>query len=61
MTTKSFATELRDVIRSIRDEQGVSEIKSDNLIAYLEEIINSPEEEITLHKWRNTKQSFKFG
>ena len=47
MTTKSFATELRDVIRSIRDEQGVSEIKSDNLIAYLEEIINSPEEEIT--------------
>lgn len=46
MTTKSFATELRDVIRSIRDEQGVSEIKSYNLIAYLEEIINSPEEEI---------------
>ncbi len=47
MTTKSFATELRDVIRSIRDEQGVSVIKSGNLIAYLEEIINSPEEEIT--------------
>jgi len=47
MTTKSFATELRDLIRSIRDEQGVSEIKCDNLITYLEEILNSPQEEIT--------------
>jgi hypothetical protein len=46
MTTKSFATELKDLVRSIRDEQGISEIKSDNLISYLEEIINSPEEEI---------------
>jgi primosomal replication protein N len=47
MTTKSFAAELRDLIRSIRDEQGISEIRIDNLIAYLEEVINSPEEEIT--------------
>jgi len=47
MTTKSFATELRDVVRSIKDEQGISEIKCDNLITYLEEVINSPGEEIT--------------
>lgn len=47
MTTKSFATELRDLIRSIKDEQRVSEIKCDNLIAYLEEVIKSPEAEIT--------------
>jgi ABC-type multidrug transport system permease subunit len=46
MTTRSFATELRDTIRSIRDEQGVTEIKCDNLIAYLKEIIDSPDEEI---------------
>lgn len=46
MSTKSFAAELKDLIRSIRDEQGVSEIKCDNLIAYLEQVINSPEEEI---------------
>ena len=46
MTTKSFATELKNTIRSIRDQQGVAEIKCDNLIAYLEEVINSPEEEI---------------
>jgi hypothetical protein len=46
MTTKSFATELKNIIRSIRDEQAVTEIKCDNLIAYLEEIINSPNEEI---------------
>lgn len=47
MTTKSFAIELRDLVRSIRDEQGVSEIKCDTLIAYLEEVINSSGEEIT--------------
>ena len=46
MTTKSFATELRDTISSIRDEQGVTEIKCDNLIAYLEEVINSPGEDV---------------
>ena len=46
MTTKSFATELINTIRSIRDEQAVTEIKCDNLIAYLEEVINSPNEEI---------------
>lgn len=46
MTTKSFATELKNTIRSIRDEQAVTEIKCDNLIAYLEEVINSPNEEI---------------
>lgn len=46
MTTKSFATELKNTIRSIRDEQAVNEIKCDNLIAYLEEVINSPDEEI---------------
>ena len=54
MTTKSFATELKNTIRSIRDEQGVAEIKCDNLIAYLEEVINSPEEEI------NTTQMEKY-
>lgn len=48
MTTKSFATELRDLIRSIRDKQGIAEIKCDNLIAYLEEVIDSPEEEISV-------------
>jgi hypothetical protein len=47
MTTKGFATELRDLIRSIRDKQGIAEIKCDNLIAYLEEVINSPEEEVS--------------
>jgi hypothetical protein len=47
MTTKSFATELRDTVRSLRDEKGISEIKCDNLIAYLEEIMNSPDEEIS--------------
>lgn len=46
MTTKSFATELKNTIRSIRNEQAVTEIKCDNLIAYLEEVINSPNEEI---------------
>ncbi|MBI1811646.1 MAG: hypothetical protein HY035_11570 [Nitrospirae bacterium] len=46
MTTKRFATEMRDTIRSIRDEQGISEIKCNNLIAYLDQVINSTEEEI---------------
>jgi len=46
MSTKNFATELRDIIRSLRDEKGISELKCDNLIAYLEEVINSPDEEI---------------
>ena len=47
MTTKSFATELRDLLRSVKDKHGVVQIKSDDLIAYLEEVINSPYEEIT--------------
>ena len=47
MTTKTFATELRDLIGSIRDKQGIAEIKCDNLIAYLEEVINSPDEEVS--------------
>lgn len=47
MSTKSFATQLRDTIRSIRDEQGITEIKCDSLIAYLEEVIKSPAEEIS--------------
>ena len=46
MSTKSFAAELKDLVCSIRDEQGVSEINCDNLIAYLEQVISSPGEEI---------------
>jgi hypothetical protein len=55
MTTKSFAAELIDLIRSIKDEQGIHEIRCDSLIAYLEEVINSPEEEITLAQMEKYK------
>lgn len=47
MTTKSFATELKDLIHDIKDKQGISEIKCDNLIAYLDEVIKSHGTEIT--------------
>jgi len=46
MTTRSFAIELRSTISSIKEDQGITEIKCDNLIAYLDEVINSPEEDV---------------
>jgi hypothetical protein len=46
MTTKSFAIELINTISSIKEEEGITEIKCDNLIAYLNEVINSPEEDV---------------
>jgi len=55
MTTKSFAVELRDTIDSLKKEQGITDIKCDNLIAYLDEVIKSPEEEINASQMEKYK------
>ena len=45
MSTKTFATELRKTISSLKEKQGVTDIKCDNLIAYLDNVIISSEGE----------------
>lgn len=47
MTTKSFASQLRDIVITIRDKQHIADIKCDNLIDYLDEVIKSPDEELS--------------
>jgi len=44
MSTKSFAKELKDIAVSLKTEQGINEIKIDNLINYLDEVLSEPEE-----------------
>jgi hypothetical protein len=44
MTTKSFAKELRDLVVSLKNDQGIKEISSENLISYLDEVLGGPEE-----------------
>lgn len=46
MNVKEFVTQLREAIRSIKEKQGVDSIKCDNLIAYLDQIINAPETQL---------------
>ena len=55
MNIKEFAAQLKETVKSIKDKQGIEVIKCDNLIAYLEEIIKSPQAEIdqaTLEKYK---------
>ena len=67
MNTKTFAAELRELIVQLKNEQGINEIKSDNLIAYLDEVIGGEEKnqekykaELQLWVERNKlQQSFK--
>jgi len=43
---KEFATDLKQTIEELKSD-GVSDIKCDNLIAYLEEVLKSPTAELT--------------
>ncbi|WP_026988403.1 hypothetical protein [Fodinicurvata fenggangensis] len=59
MSVKSFATELKKIVEDAR-EKGTTEIKVDNLIAYLDEVLASPEQEPTefqLEQYRAQLQS----
>lgn len=59
MSAKSLATELKEIIEDAR-ERGTTEINVDNLIAYLDEILDSPEQEPTvfqLEQYRGQLQS----
>jgi len=42
MNVKEFAIQLKEAIRSIKEKHGVDAIKCDNLLSYLDQIINSP-------------------
>lgn len=44
MSTKSFAQELRGLVLTLKSEQNINEIKIDNLVAYLEEVVNGPDD-----------------
>lgn len=46
MNAKPFASELRAVVKNLKEKNGIESIKCDNLIAYLDEIINSSGSEI---------------
>ncbi len=47
MSTKSFAAEMKSTIVELKQKNGIESIKCDNLIAYLDDIINSPDVEIS--------------
>jgi hypothetical protein len=44
VSAKSFATELKEIVEDVK-ETGTTDIKIDNLIAYLDEVLASPDQE----------------
>ena len=55
MNTKEFAIELKETIKSIKEEQGVEAIKCDNLLGYLDQVIKSPETQLDQAKMEQYK------
>ncbi|KZY32670.1 hypothetical protein A3754_07865 [Alcanivorax sp. HI0083] len=46
MSAKALARNLRDEIAHLKNEQGINAIQSDDLLAYLNRVIDAPEEEV---------------
>jgi hypothetical protein len=46
MNAKDVAVDLRTAVQVVRDEKGIKVISCDSLIAYLDDIINSPTDEL---------------
>ncbi|MDZ7754658.1 MAG: hypothetical protein U5S82_24145 [Gammaproteobacteria bacterium] len=46
MSAKSLAKNLRDEVVHLQEQQGKDAIKCDDLIAYLDQVLNSPDEEV---------------
>ena len=46
MSAKALARNLRDEILHLKNEQGVDKIQSEDLLAYLNRVIDAPDEDV---------------